>query len=109
DGTFASQEQPHDLERLLQPGEARPQWRQIEAKATVLPLLPARAEPEHQAAAREVVNRGSGPGGDARVAERHGCDQRPELDTGRVARQPGQGGPELQRVEVRRGWVEKVV
>src|SRR5215211_6657292 len=57
-------EQPgHDLEPLLEAGEAPVCVEQVEAEGLVLPFVPARAKSEPEASAGQVVHGGGLPGG----------------------------------------------
>src|ERR671920_162793 len=82
-------EQPgHDLEPLLEAGEAPVCVEQVEAEGLVLPFVPARAKSEPEASAGQVVHGGGLPGGNDGMPERDGRNQRSELYTGGILRQP---------------------
>src|SRR5829696_3207448 len=73
-------EQPgHDLEPLLEAGEAPVCVEQVEAEGLMLPFVPARAKSEPEASAGQVVHGGGLPGGNDGMPERDGRDQGTEL------------------------------
>src|SRR5215213_3274983 len=73
-------EQPgHDLEPLLEAGEAPVCVEQVEAEGLMLPFVPARAKSEPEASAGRVVHGGGLPGGNDGMPERDGRDQGTEL------------------------------
>jgi hypothetical protein len=109
DRVVAPEEAGDDLQPFLEAGEAAVGGEQVEAERGVLPLLPARAEPEAQPTAREVVDGGGGPGGGDRVAERDRRDERPELDPRGVRGEPGERRPEVEGGERRAVLVDEVV
>jgi hypothetical protein len=75
----------------------------------VLALLPAGAEPEHHAAAAQVVQRHGLAGEHDRVAERDRRHARAEVDVLRAIRQVGERDDELERLLVGRLGVGEVV
>ena len=83
-----------ELEALLALGER-------EAVRLVLALVPARAHPDLDAAARDVVDRDGHPREHARVAEGRRRDHRAEADPLRERREPGERRPRVVGVGVR--------
>src|ERR671911_472423 len=71
---IVSEQPTHDLEPLLEAGEAPVCVEQVEAEGLVLPFVPARAKPEPEASAGQVVHGGGLPGGNDGMPERDGRD-----------------------------------
>ena len=78
DGALAKQ-RPDDRERLLEAVDAVVER---EAEGAKLGLVPAGAEPEHEATAADLVDRGGLLGQQRRVVEVRARHERPELDPG---------------------------
>src|SRR5215210_3940334 len=104
-------EQPgRDLESLLEAGEAPICVEHFEAEGLMLPFVPARAKSEPETSTGQVVHGGGLPGGNNRMPERDGRNQRPELYTAGILRQPRERRPQLQAIPVRtRLFVGEVV
>src|SRR5215204_805963 len=104
-------EQPgRDLEPLLEAGEAPIYVEHFEAEGLVLPFVPARAKSEPETSTGQVVHGGGLPGGNDRMPERDGRNQRSELYTGGILRQPRERRPQLQAIPVHtRPFVGEVV
>src|SRR4249919_867468 len=90
----------NDLDLLREESEAPLPVEEREAVRDVLPLVPARAHPDVDASARDVVDGHGHPGEHARVAERRGRDQSAEPDSIRERGQPGDRRPGVVRVRV---------
>ena len=75
----------HDLQLLREHLDAHARLREREAERAVLPFHPAGAEPELDAAARDVVGRGGRVREQRGQAEGGGRDERPEPQRGRPA------------------------
>src|SRR5690606_3092532 len=99
EGRARRAQQPLDaVARLVQPGEALPRRRELDAVLLVLVHLPAGAEAEHDATAGHVVERRRPVRDDRRVAVRVAEDERPDPEAlGAGAERRQQGG----RLEVR--------
>ena len=96
---------------LIQPVGPAGNGAVVEAVAPVLVLLPARAQPEHQPAAADVVDGGGLLGQYRRVAVGVAGDHGPEPDPGHGRGQPGQQRPALvggQQFRVDPGWLMAV-
>ena len=65
-----------EFDRLLEASDAGAGRRQLEAVCRVLVFLPARPEPQHGAAAGDVINRGGPFGEQNRVMDGDGGDHR---------------------------------
>ena len=91
-------EQPLDqTHRFLEPVEALAEaGPEIEPERVVLAPEPARADPEDEPAARDVVERRRELCGEARIAKRVRGDQQAQPGAGRQGRERGQRGPALE-------------
>ena len=78
------------VEAFLERGKTDP-------KGLVLGDIPSGADPEHQPAAGEEVDRGGHPGEQGRVPKRHRAHQRAEADPVRALRQRRQRRPAFER------------
>ena len=85
----------HLLGKELEP---LPPVEEREAMREVLALVPARAHPDLDAAARDVVDRHGHPREYARVPERRGRDHRPEPDAIRDGGETGERRPRVVRI-----------
>ena len=86
-----------DGDPLLQTVEAFLERRKPDAKRLVLRDVPSGADPEHQPAAREEVDRSGHPGEQGRMSKRHRTHQGAEADPASTLRQRRQGGPAFER------------
>ena len=89
-----------DLHLLGEEREALPGVRKREAVCFVLALVPARAHPDLDAAAGDVVDRDGHPREHARMPERHGRHHRAEPDALGDRGQAGQRRPRVVRVRI---------
>ena len=89
-----AQQGPDDRERLLEAAHAAIEW---ETERPVFGLVPARAQPQGQASAADLVDRGGLLGEHGRVVKAGRGHQRPKLDSRCDGRQGSQLGPCLPR------------
>ncbi len=88
-----AQEAMDDLDLVRQPGDALAGGRELEAVRLVLPLHPAGADPERDAAAGDLVGSRRRAGQHRRMAEGDGGDERAELERRRPRGEPRDRGP----------------
>ena len=103
------QERDH-LDGFLEPIHAFRRWRQLDAIAAMLILVPAGPDPQGEPAFADVVDGHGLLEQDGRVAERVAGDEDPEADAGRPRRDGREQGPAFETAMFRRAvGIDEVV
>ena len=107
----ASEETARDLGRLREPCDARARLEQLVAERSMLAFVPARAEPEGEAAVARAIDRGRHLHEERRVPVRGATDHAAEGDPFRQDGPAGERDPALEHGAVLRpeGRIEMVV